>query len=99
SRSARSSTVSTSATSRSSRTSDMDTLLVVLAIPLLGSLVLAACGHRPLAPALNIAFSAATFAASVLLTARVIESGPQFALGQEFFVDSLNVFLVALTTF
>src|SRR3989449_837537 len=45
----------------------------------------------------NGLFFAATAAA--VLVARVIESGPLVALGEQLFVASLNVFLVALTAF
>ncbi len=46
-----------------------------------------------------MAFSALTFAGAASLVARVIADGPLSALGEQFFVDSLNVFLVALTAF
>lgn len=74
-------------------------LLFVLLAPLLGSLVLSLCGQRAAAPLLNVGFSAVTFAASVVLTVQTIAHGPSFALGSLFFVDPLNVFLVALTAF
>ncbi|HEX9397116.1 MAG TPA: hydrogenase 4 subunit F [Burkholderiales bacterium] len=74
-------------------------LLLLLGSPLAGGAVLALVGHRRGAPEVNAAFSAATFAGAALLTARVIEEGPFAALGGHLFVDSLNVFLVALTAF
>ncbi len=40
-----------------------------------------------------------TFAGAAALTAKVIEEGSIIAFGEQFFVDSLNVFLVALTAF
>jgi hydrogenase-4 component F len=40
-----------------------------------------------------------TLAAAVALTVRVIASGSLLALERQFFVDSFNVFLVALTAF
>src|SRR3990167_7723755 len=43
--------------------------------------------------------SGCTFLASVLLTMRVIDSGPQVAFSEQFFIDQFNVFLVALTAF
>ena len=48
---------------------------------------------------MNAAFSFATFAASAWLTAEVISGGPITAWDEQFFVDALNVFLVALTAF
>ncbi len=74
-------------------------LLFLLGVPLAGALALAFTGHRPRAPEANVAFSAATFLASAVLTARVVAGGPVFVLGREFYVDALNVFLVALTAF
>jgi hydrogenase-4 component F len=47
----------------------------------------------------NVALSLATFLAAAALTSRVIREGPILALDDQFFVDSLNVFLVALTAF
>ena len=43
--------------------------------------------------------SFATFVASAVLTVRVITDGPMTAFNEQFFVDSFNVFLVALTAF
>jgi hydrogenase-4 component F len=74
-------------------------ILVVLAIPLLGSLVLGLVGHRRWAAELNAAASLATLAAAAALTARVVASGPMTAFDEQFFVDPFNVFLVALTAF
>jgi hydrogenase-4 component F len=77
----------------------MAALLLVLLTPLAGSAVLGLLGHRDRAPEINIAFSLATLAAAAALTATVIEDGPILVLHEQFFVDSLNVFLVALTAF
>jgi hydrogenase-4 component F len=77
----------------------MEALLFVLGTPLLGAGVLGLFGHRDRAAELNIAFSLATLIAAAFLTAIVIADGPLLVLQEQFFVDSLNVFLVALTTF
>jgi len=77
----------------------MNTLFLVLGIPLAGGIVLALWGHRDAARDVNVAFSLATFVAACALTAQVISSGPLFALNREFFIDPLNVFLVTLTAF
>ncbi|MBI2312524.1 MAG: hydrogenase 4 subunit F [Betaproteobacteria bacterium] len=74
-------------------------ILFVLGIPLAGGLVLALYGHKDWAPELNAAFSLATFVAGAVLTARIISEGPMVALNEQLFVDSFNVFLVALTAF
>ena len=71
----------------------------ILTIPLLGGLLLALFGCRQFAPELNAVMSFATFVASAFLTVRVIADGPITALNEQFFVDSFNVFLVALTAF
>jgi hydrogenase-4 component F len=77
----------------------MEALLAVLGIPLVGAGVLGLVGHREHAPGINVAFSLATLLASAVLTAIVIADGPLLVLHEQFFVDSLNVFLVALTAF
>ena len=74
-------------------------MLVLLALPLCGALLLALFGARRLAAEMNVAFSLATLVAGGFLTARVIEQGPQLYWNEAFFVDPFNVFLVALTAF
>jgi len=74
-------------------------LVAVLGVPLAGGLVLGLVGHRPWARDVNVLFSFATFLAACSLTARVIDNGPLFFMQREFYVDALNVFLVALTAF
>ena len=73
--------------------------LAVLALPLAGALALAAIGERAWASRVNIAASLLTWLASIALTARVIAEGPMLVAGRLFFVDSFNVFLIALTAF
>jgi hydrogenase-4 component F len=72
-------------------------IIVLLLSPLAGGAVLAVVGHRNFAPEINTAFSILTFGAAAALVAEVIAQGPVSALAEQFFVDSLNVFLVALT--
>jgi hydrogenase-4 component F len=74
-------------------------LAFLLGAPLAGAIALALSGHRRRAPEVNVAFSTATFLAAVVLTARVVAVGPLFAWERAFYVDALNVFLVALTAF
>src|SRR5262245_21292807 len=74
-------------------------VLLVLAIPLAGGLLLALWGHRDTAPELNSAMSFLTFLAAAALTVRIIATGPLLVWDELFFVDSFNVFLVALTAF
>ena len=74
-------------------------MLLLLGAPLAGGALLAFVGHRRRAAELNIAFSVLTFAGAAALVTRVIGEGPVSALQEQLFVDSLNVFLVALTAF
>jgi hydrogenase-4 component F len=75
----------------------MSQLVLVFISPLVGAFVLAVFGHRSFGRDINVVFSFATFLASVFLTARIVAQGPAFALDKQFFIDSLNVFLVTLT--
>jgi hydrogenase-4 component F len=69
----------------------------VLGFPLLAGAVLAALGHRRLAPEINAAFSFGTLIAAAVLVVRVVSTGPVTMWSEQFFVDPFNVFLVALT--
>lgn len=75
----------------------MNPLVLVFVIPLLGSLVLAIMGHKPHGRNVNVAFSFGTLLAAMTLTIRIVAQGPLFALSDQFFIDSLNIFLVTLT--
>ena len=72
-------------------------LLVLLALPLFGSLLLALIGERAWAPEANVSVSAGTFLASAWLTFRVVAGGPMLVWHEQFFIDPFNVFLTALT--
>ncbi|ODU51004.1 MAG: hydrogenase 4 subunit F [Thiobacillus sp. SCN 63-374] len=71
----------------------------LLGIPLAGGTFLALWGCRKHAPEINALFSLATLLAAALLTHRIIENGPMLVGNSWFFIDSFNVFLVALTAF
>ena len=77
----------------------MEALLAVLCIPVAGGAVLGVIGDRDRASEVNVAFSFSTFVAAAVLTAQIIADGPILVLDKQFFVDSLNVFLVTLTAF
>lgn len=77
----------------------MDFFALVLAVPLVSGLLLTVFGERAWAPNLNVIASFGTFLAAVGLTVGIVADGPRFAFGELFFIDSLNVFFVALTTF
>lgn len=74
-------------------------LWFVLGMPLLGTFLLAVLGARRYAAEVNIGISFATLLAASLLVARIIRNGPLLVGHEQFFVDSFNVFLVALTAF
>jgi hydrogenase-4 component F len=73
--------------------------VLLLGVPLAGGIALALFGHWSRAAELNVAFSALTFVAAAALVARIVADGPLTAAGEQFFIDPLNVFLVALTAF
>lgn len=74
-------------------------ILLVLGLPVLGSILLALFGARRFAAELNAGMSLATLVVSSLLVLRVIRYGPMLVGHEQFFVDSFNVFLVELTAF
>jgi len=74
-------------------------LLILLGVNLCAAILLAFIGDRKRAPELNIACSAATFAASVFLALSVYEKGPIISGNGFFFVDAFSVYLAALTAF
>ncbi|MDR1274997.1 MAG: hydrogenase 4 subunit F [Candidatus Accumulibacter sp.] len=75
----------------------MNELLFVLAVPFVASVLLAFVGHSRRAPEVNAAASLLTLVASVFLAVRVVDEGPLILFEEHFFVDPLNVFLIALT--
>ena len=77
----------------------MPVLAFLLGIPLVGGLVLGLVGHRDNARDVNVAFSFGTFVAACVLTVQVVDRGPMLVWDREFYIDALNVFLVALTAF
>ena len=74
-------------------------LALVLAIPLAAAIALALVGHRPFAARVNALASFLTLVAGAALAVRIVNVGPTLAFDQQFFVDPLNVFLIALTAF
>jgi len=74
-------------------------ILLVLALPLTGGVILALVGHRRYAAEANSLFSFLTLAAAIRLAVLVVDRGSFVAVDELFFVDPFNVFLVALTAF
>lgn len=77
----------------------MNLFLLTLAAPLFGGLLLALTGHSRRAAAVNVLVSAVTFTASLFLALDVLHHGAHTSMGELFFLDAYNVFLVALTAF
>jgi hydrogenase-4 component F len=77
----------------------MTLLEITLAVPLLGAVVLAVVGHRPIGGWINVGAAAITFAAAAALALDVFAHGPQLSSGKLFYIDAFNVYLVALTAF
>ncbi len=77
----------------------MTEIFAVLALPFFGAALLALYGHRAQASLINVAVSLRTLIAAAALTWQVITGGPLLVADKQFFVDSFNVFLVALTAF
>jgi hydrogenase-4 component F len=74
-------------------------ILAVLGTPLVGAALLALLGERAYAATMNVAASFVTLLAAAALTVRVLVDGPLLVIDRQFFVDSFNVSLVALTAF
>ncbi|HET7096471.1 MAG TPA: hydrogenase 4 subunit F [Casimicrobiaceae bacterium] len=74
-------------------------IVAVLGTPLVGAALLALLGGRSFAATINVSASFVTLVAAVALTVRVLVDGPLLVIERQFFVDSFNVSLVALTAF
>lgn len=74
-------------------------LLLILAIPLLGCILMGLIGNREVAPEINVGISLGSFIAVAILGVRIVNAGSGFAFGESFFIDSLNAFLASLTAF
>jgi hydrogenase-4 component F len=72
-------------------------LVLVLAIPVVGSILLALLGAQRRAAEINVGISLATLLAAGALVFRIIGGGPMTVAHEQFFVDPFNVFLIALT--
>ena len=74
-------------------------ITALLGLPLVGGLILALAGARPVAADINIVLSLFTFLAAIAASVDVLANGNRTMLSEQFFLDSFNVFLVALTAF
>ncbi len=74
-------------------------IYILLGIPLAGGVLLALSGNHRRAPEINALFSLLTLLAATWLTVGIISDGPMTTADGGFFIDSFNVFLVALTAF
>jgi len=77
----------------------MIAVLLILLIPLIGMIVLAWFGDSPKAGTINIRCNALALAAAVWLAVDILWNGPQLFVDSMLYIDSFNVYLVALTAF
>jgi hydrogenase-4 component F len=72
-------------------------LVLVLVLPVFGSVLLALVGAQRRAAEVNVGISLATLIAAGALVFRIIGGGSITVAHEQFFVDPFNVFLIALT--
>jgi hydrogenase-4 component F len=77
----------------------MTVLMLLLATPAVGGILLAFYGHRAQAGLANVAVTIVTFAAGLGLALEVFAEGPLLSPGRLFYIDAFNVYLLALTAF
>jgi hydrogenase-4 component F len=77
----------------------MIAVYLILALPLAGMALLALQGGSHRAGRINVLCNALALAASVWLAVDVLWHGPQLSAGKLLYIDSFNVYLVALTAF
>ncbi|MES2356007.1 MAG: hydrogenase 4 subunit F [Pseudomonadota bacterium] len=74
-------------------------LLALECLPVAGGALLFILRDRRISSELNILFSALTFIAAALVASDVFVNGKHTSMGDLFYLDSLNTFLVVLTAF
>ncbi|MEZ5670974.1 MAG: hydrogenase 4 subunit F [Thiotrichaceae bacterium] len=77
----------------------MNSIYLVLSIPLIGIILLTVVTHGRGAGWLNVALNFIAFCASLALALEVLYQGPQLSLNRLFYIDAFNVYLIVLTTF
>ena len=77
----------------------MIAVYLLLLVPLTGMVVLSLVGDGQKAGRLNIRFNAVALAASLWLAMAVLLNGPQLSASRLLYIDSFNVYLIALTAF
>ena len=77
----------------------MIAVLLILLIPLTGMTLLAWYGDSPKAGIINIRCNSLALAAAVWLAVDILWNGPQLFVENMLYIDSFNVYLVALTAF
>ncbi len=75
----------------------MNALILTLLIPLLSSVAMAIMGQKKTAGYLNIILSLAQFIATLFMTSVVFKQGHIGVSNGQFYIDSFNVYLIALT--
>jgi len=77
----------------------MIAVYLILLIPLVGMVLLALYGDGPKAGAINIRCNFLALLAAIWLAVDVLWNGPRLSAEQMLYIDSFNVYLVALTAF
>jgi len=77
----------------------MTAVYLILLIPLVGMAVLACYGDKPNAGTINMRFNALSFLVAIWLAVDVLWHGSLLSADQMLYIDSFNVYLVALTAF
>jgi hydrogenase-4 component F len=77
----------------------MIAITLILLIPLIGMVLLAIYGDSPNAGLINTRCNVLSFVATAWLAIDVLWNGPQLFAHQLLYIDSFNVYLVALTAF
>lgn len=77
----------------------MIAVYLILLIPLAGMAILALLGDGRKAGIINVRCNALALTASLWLAVDVLLHGPQLSSGQLLYIDSFNIYLVALTAF
>ncbi|MDD1622238.1 MAG: hydrogenase 4 subunit F [Methylococcaceae bacterium] len=77
----------------------MIAVYLILLIPLIGMGLLALLGDSPKAGLINTRCNLLALLAAIWLAVDVLWNGPQLSIGRMLYIDSFNVYLVALTAF
>lgn len=72
---------------------------LTLLLPAVGALLMLGIGNLRIAGYCNIIITTAGFIASIFMAHYFLETGAFLAIGEQFYIDSLNLIIIVLTTF